>query len=41
MGRIKPLPQSLPEEGGEWLAVEMKRVVLELIRGCDVVDNKA
>ena len=37
----KPLPQPLPEEGGEWLVVEMEEVVLELVWGGDVVDNKA
>ena len=33
----KPLPQPLPEEGGEWLVVEMEEVVLGLIRGGDSV----
>ena len=41
MGLTKPLPQPLPEKGGEWLAVEMEEVVLGLIRGGDEVDNKA
>ena len=36
----KPHPPPLPEEGGEGLAVEMKRVVLGLFRGGDVVDNE-
>ena len=37
----KPLPQPLSEERGEWLVVEMEGVILGLIRGGDVVDNKA
>ena len=36
----KPHPQPLPEEGGEWLAMEMEEVILGLFRGGDVVDNK-
>ena len=36
---IKPHPQPLPEEGGEWLAMEMEEVILGLIGGGDVVDN--
>ena len=40
-GQIKPLPRPLPEEGGEWLAMEMEGVILELVWGGDVVDNKA
>ena len=39
--KTKPHPQPLPEEGGEWLVVEIKGVILGLIRGGDVVDNKA
>ena len=35
----KPHPQPLPEEGGEWLVVEMEEVILGLIGGGDVVDN--
>ena len=35
----KPHPQPLPEEGGEWLAMEMEEVILGLIGGGDVVDN--
>ena len=34
-----PHPQPLPEEGGEWLAMEMEEVILGLIGGGDVVDN--
>ena len=41
MREIKPLPQPLPEEGGEWLAMEMEEVVWGLIVGDDVVDNEA
>ena len=37
MREIKPHPQPLPEEGGEWLVVEMEEVVLGLIRGGDSV----
>ena len=36
----KPLPQPLPEEGGEWLVVEMEEVVLGLIRGVMVLRIK-
>ena len=36
----KPHPQPLPEEGGEWLAMEMEELVMGLFRGGDVVDNK-
>ena len=39
--QTKPLPQPLPEEGGEWLAMEMEDVVLGLIGDGVVVDNKA
>ena len=35
----KPHPQPLPEEGGEWLVVEMEEVILGLIGGGDDVDN--
>ena len=38
--RTKSLPQPLPEEGGEWLVVEMEGVILGLIRGGDDVDKK-
>ena len=37
----KPHPRPLSEERGEWLAVEMEEVILGLIGGDDVVDNKA
>ena len=36
---IKPHPQPLPEEGGEWLVVKMEGVVLELVGGGDGVKN--
>ena len=36
----KPHPLPLPEEGGEWLAMEMEGVILGLIRGGDGVDKK-
>ena len=39
--QTKPLPQPLPEEGGEQLAMKMKGVVLGLIGDGDVVDNEA
>ena len=35
---VKPHPQPLSEERGEWLALE---VILGLIWGGDVVDNEA
>ena len=38
--KTKPHPQPLPEEGGEWLAVEIEGVILRLSRGGDGVDNK-
>ena len=38
---IKPHPQPLSEERGEWLVMEMEEVILGLIGGGDVVDNKA
>ena len=41
MREIKPLPQPLPEEGGEWLVVEIEEVNLGLIGVGDDVDNKA
>ena len=41
MREIKPLPQPLPEEGGELLAMEMEEVVLGLIWGDDVVDYES
>ena len=37
----KPLPQPLPEEGGEGLAMEMEEDVLGLIGIGDVIDNEA
>ena len=37
----KPHPRPLPEEGGEWLAMEMEEVILGLIWSGDVVDNEA
>ena len=37
----KPHPQPLSEERGEWLALQMEGVILGLIGGGDVVDNKA
>ena len=40
MRETKPHPQPLPEEGGEWLAMEMEGVILELIEGIDIVDIK-
>ena len=41
MGEIKPLPQPLSEERGEWLALQMEEVVWGLLRSDDDVDNKA
>ena len=38
---IKPHPQPLSEERGEWLALQMEEVILGLIWGGDVVDNEA
>ena len=38
---IKLRFQPLPEERGEWLAMQMDGVILGLIGGGDVVDNKA
>ena len=38
---IKPRLQRLPEERGEWLAMQMDGVILGLIGGGDVVDNEA
>ena len=38
--KIKPHPQPLPEEGGEWLVVEMEGIILELIGGGNIVDYK-
>ena len=38
--KTKPHPQPLPEEGGEWLVVEMEGIILGLIRSGDDVDNK-
>jgi len=35
----KPLPQPLPEEGGEWVVVGMGGGGLGLIRGGDDVKN--
>ena len=40
MVQIKPHPQPLPEEGGEWLVVEMEEVILGLIGGVNIVDYK-
>ena len=37
--QTKPLPQPLPEKGGESFVVEMESVILGLIRGGDNVDN--
>ncbi|MEZ7713787.1 hypothetical protein [Segatella salivae] len=37
----KPHPQPLSEERGEWLVMKMEGVILGLIGGGDVVDNKA
>ena len=36
-----PHLQPLPEEGGEWLVMEMEEVILGLVRGGDVVDYEA
>ena len=41
MRQTKPHPQPLPEEGGEWLALQMEEVILGLIGDGDVVDNEA
>ena len=41
MGEIKPLPQPLSEERGEWLALQMEEVVWGLIRVSNVDDNEA
>ena len=38
---VKPHPQPLSEERGEWLALQMEEVILGLIWGGDVVDNEA
>ena len=38
---IKPHPQPLSEERGEWLAMEMEGVVGGVIRNVGVVDNEA
>ena len=38
--KTKPHPQPLPEEGGEWLVVEMEEVILGLIGGVNIVDYK-
>ena len=38
--KIKPHPLPLPEEGGEELVVEMKGVILGLIRGGNIVANE-
>ena len=38
--KTKPHPIPLPEEGGEWLVVEMEVVILGLIRDGNIVDNK-
>ena len=38
---IKLRFQPLPEERGEWLAMQMDGVILGLIGGGDVVDNEA
>ena len=38
---IKPRLQPLSEERGEWLVMKMEGVILGLIGGGDVVDNKA
>ena len=40
MVKTKPHPLPLPEEGGEWLVVEMEGIILRLIGGGDGVDNK-
>ena len=39
MGEIKPLPQPLSEERGEWLVMEMEEVILGLIVDGNVVAN--
>ncbi|MBW4765222.1 hypothetical protein KZO74_09555 [Prevotella salivae] len=38
--KTRPHPIPLPEEGGEWLVVEMEVVILGLIRDGNIVDNK-
>ena len=38
--KTKPHPLPLPEEGGEWLVVEIEGVILGLIRGGDDVTNE-
>ena len=38
---IKLRFQPLPEERGEWVAMQMDGVILGLIGGGDVVDNEA
>ena len=38
--QIKPHPQPLPEEGEEWLVVEMEGIILGLIGGGNIVDYK-
>ena len=40
MVQIKPHPQPLPEEGGEWLVVKMEGIILGLIGGGNIVDYK-
>lgn len=38
--KTKPHPIPLPEEGGEWLVVEMEGIILGLIGGGNIVDYK-
>ena len=38
--KTRPHPIPLPEEGGEWLVVEMEVVILGLTRDGNIVDNK-
>ena len=39
-GKQSLSPQPLAEEGGEGLAIEMKGIILGLIRSGDNIDNK-
>ena len=41
MGEIRPLPQPLSEERGEWLVMEIEGVVGGLLRSDDDINNKA
>ena len=38
--KTRPHPIPLPEEGGEWLVVEMEGIILRLIGVGDIVTNE-